>query len=214
MVISLMRRKILCIGIVLGMAIMAIVLIVSPWQRSRQSAVYTEDLKEEVPLEDFVLSIGEFGKTELYNPDFKKHSTQTVEVFRAEVSLDSVVRGEEALAIVEDYNQKTALKPISTTRSTELEFAVAEYTIIPEVDKFYAYYHPRIASAILGVDLSSEIVFDGKSYQAGATRFMETDKDYFIGNAPCKGRFIFVVPLGCTDYVISLGESPALLFKE
>lgn len=215
MVISFMRkRSFLCIGVILSMIVMAIAFIVNPWGRQEKHQSYTEDLQEEALLEDFVLSVGESGKTELYNPDFKKHSDQTVEVFDAEVSLDSVVRGEEALAIVTAYNQDTKLRPVAKLKDKNLEFAIAKYTIIPEVDKFYAYYHPRIESKIFSLDLSSEIVFDDKSYKASTTRFIETDRDYFIGNTPCNGRFIFVIPVGCTDYVISLGESPALLFRE
>ncbi len=205
-----MRKK-LCIG----MVVMAIVfIIVEPWEQREVRQSYTGDLQEEALLEDFALSVGESGKTELYNPDFKKHSDKTVEVFEAKVSLDRVIRGKEALAIVTAYNQETKLRPITNLKNKDLEFAIAEYTIVPEVDRFYAYYHPRIASEILSLDLSSEIVFERKSYKVGTTRFIETDRDYFIGNTPCKGRFIFVIPIGCTDYVISLGESPALLFKE
>jgi len=211
-----MRKKsFLCVGIVLGMVVMAVAfIIIDPWRQREVRQSYTEDLQEEALLEDFALSIGESGKTELYNPDFKKHSNQTVEVFDAEVSLDCVIRGEEALAIVTAYNQETKLRPIANLENKDLEFAIAEYTIVPEVDEFYAYYHPRIESEILSLDLSSEIAFDGKSYKVSATRFIETDRDYFIGNTPCKGRFIFVIPVDCVDYVISLGESPALLFKE
>lgn len=125
------------------------------------------------------------------------------------ISLTNVIRGDEAKKLADEFNsQHTAVK-ISPLDSSLLEYAVGEYSVTIPEDFPHDDIQPgiKIHSDIKGND-GEGLTYDGVLYCT--TPFdinsNETEDIVLKPNKPEKGRFVFTIPKGCTNYLVEFGE--------
>ena len=157
---------------------------------------YTDDLVNDwsESTETLVAGLGESVIISVSNPDTK-------EKLKVECSVDSIVRGDEAQSIVNEYNNLTEQNKIADIANPNLEFAVVSYTIKVSEGEVSE-------NTAVGIGCSvDEIVYNGKLYSGGGSRYVETDNSYLTTEQYSIGRYIFTLPVGCVDYSVTLGKS-------
>lgn len=148
------------------------------------------------------LEIGQTGVASKYAP---KNS----DYHDVDICLSNVIRGDAAKKIVDDYNSKGHAVTIGALENSQLEYAVGEYTITLPSDFPSDEYGPSedITSEIKGKD-DNGVVYNGVLYVASTWNIPTVGDESRVikSGVPEKGRFIFAIPKGCTDYIIALGE--------
>ncbi|MBD7913442.1 hypothetical protein [Clostridium cibarium] len=145
-----------------------------------------------------LLQIGQTGIASKFAVDSSIHD--------ANVSLTNVIRGEDAQRIVAEYNS-THNTRISPLDSDQIEYAVAEYAITLPAGFPTNEYGPNeeINAEIDGLD-GEGLTYNGILFVTTTLNLNEPSEKVLKIGVPEKGRLIFTLPKGCTDYLISFGE--------
>ena len=135
---------------------------------------------------------------------FKSDSMETAVI--GKLTLDSVIRGEDAQYIIDMYNSDHVDQQILANSNQELEFCVANYTIDLEDTEGVPQSSTEIACQIGGADAASQIHYNNKVYDNFPTLYNPTDYTVISGESG-NGQIIFMLPVGCTSYSITFGDS-------
>ncbi|MGG7178275.1 hypothetical protein ACQPU1_11810 [Clostridium paraputrificum] len=158
---------------------------------------------------DSKLNIGETGLASMLIPSILSKN-DSLETGTVKVSLDSIVRGDAAQKIVDEYNASDYGLTVASLDSSLLEYAVVEYSLtIPNDfphDEFGP--SPNITSSIRGND-GNGLVYDGILFSISTWNFPINyiEDPVLKPDVPTKSCFVFQIPKGCTDYTIVIGDS-------
>ncbi len=135
------------------------------------------------------LSIGDWGIASKYI--FGEYRNVPVRV-------NKVTRGEEAAKQVKEYCESGSSVYEYKEPEADMEWALIEYNVdLKNVDRNTAI---RTDARIIGID-STAIQYNGKSYNVSTMGMTSNSTKAEIGT----GYFAAQIPIGCKDYLISLG---------
>lgn len=134
---------------------------------------------------------------------FKNGAMETAVI--ADITVDSIVRGEDAQYIIDMYNANNAENRINSNTNELLEFCVVNYTVdlksaegVPEVST-------EVQCKVGGSDLSDKIVYNGNTYSSFPTLYNTNDYRISAGESG-NGQIIFMLPVGCGSFSLTFGD--------
>lgn len=123
----------------------------------------------------------------------------------AEITLDSIMRGESAQYIIDMYNVNNPDLAINENTNDNLEFCVVNYTIDLKATEGVPEVSTEVQCSIGGGDLTSNLVYNGITYGSFPTLYNSNSYTVTSGESG-NGQIIFMLPVGCANFSITFGD--------
>lgn len=148
-----------------------------------------------------------FRVNETSEISFKSETMQTPVIVK--LTANNLVRGVDAQYVIDLYNADNPEQPIAMSSNPDLEFCVLNYTVDLGTTEGIQECSTEVMCKIGGANSADSISHEGKLYNDFPVLYNPSgDKvsSGLIGN----GQFIFMLPVGCNDFSVTLGDPSVL----
>lgn len=166
-----------------------------------ESSSDTEEMKDTVLSTDTQNTVYTQGETS--NISFKNGEMQSAVI--AEITLDSIIRGDDAQYIIDMYNAENPENSIKSSADSTLEFCVVNYTVDLKAAEGVPEVSTEVQCSIGGSDLSTDLSFNGSTYNSFPTLYNPNGYTVTSGESG-NGQIIFMLPVGCNSFSITFGD--------
>ena len=170
----------------------------APTNNTNNPSTNNQSIQVQTSSKSNPLSIGLWGMASKYSDG------QYVDV---PVQVYNIIRGSQAAQKVKEYCEKSSTSYVTTTYKDAregCEWVVVEYNIdLTNVKSIGMKKDLTIQSSVIGTGDLSFVVYNNYRYYVSTTIIGDRNTTANIGT----GAFAFEMPIGCADYIITLGVS-------
>ena len=151
------------------------------------------------------LAFGEWGNASKYVSEYLSKEYKDVKYTGVPVSVTKVTRGKDAAEMVKKWCDKSSFYKYEDAK-TNMEWAVVDYKVDLTVLKFdegTIGTDYDISAGVKGINGGS-IEYNNMRYYVTTTDM--TSSDYVKQPGVYEGQFAVQLPVGCTDYIITMGN--------